>query len=274
MFEQVNFISPIRDAVVMNIKDLVASDVDFLDSESVLFDDFKLDSFYPYSLTFINPNESLASAFIISLSKESSLIPNRSIGYPEVTWSSALGESGVIRGIDAMSNNSANNHALLNTGGVSISNQQLQNSSLVESKNVKIVCISSPSYGVIGQPFTIKVRITNNTKQNLKLKLLSHSSSQLSVSPNNQTSPLIDSGNISPNDNPNHENSQALYIIDSASINLGVVQVNTSIEKTLSLYPVSAGLHELKNIVIIDSSGREYSSGSLFKVMVYRSDIQ
>jgi hypothetical protein len=222
MLTQVKFISMIPETTVFDIRDLV-NDVATSSLES---------KYSAYEVQILNPGEAYMYGFVISLpidARQIGKVP-RSVGYPEVRWSSSLGESGYLRGDEAQP-------------APSYLSQINANISLSDSNAVKIICVSYPVSGKVDEAFEIVVRIINQTKQNLSL-LLSH---QLG------------------NDDPANE----ISIIGLSSLQLGPLFSGEYIEKSLSLYPSRAGLLELRNLMAIDvNSGREYLSGSLFQIMI------
>lgn len=218
------FISPIADAIVLNVQDLQFA-TKSPDSGSQSID---ISKYCPYDIQILNPSETYAFAFIISLSKDHAYQDFKDIGHAEIRWSSPFGEGGTMIGNEATTYQ-ANAEDFSSSGSI-----------------IKIGCSVSPATASIGKPFDVVIRISNNSRQNLALRLVCQSNAE-----NNQ-----------------NNDGDKLTVIGISNMNIGTVNAGSYVEKTLLIYPSATGLQELKELTVIDSSGKEYISGALFKVMV------
>jgi len=183
---------------------------------------------------------------------------------PEVKWSSSLGESGIFRGSDALYSSltgtfagPGSRNSLSSSAFAGQSASQLV-SNIADTKGVQIKSIHVPSRAIVGEEFEVLVRITNNTMQPLTLSLRSKHTGYSTGSSSGQLG---------------YDDMNGLCFVGIATINLGLLAAGESFEKTIQVYPLSAGLHDLKDLVVVDTATlKEYSSGVLSKIFV--SDVE
>lgn len=261
MMMQVNFICTIPDAVVLSVQDLLP--VKSSASSSSSSKGLDVSKYYAYDIQMLNPSESYAYSFVISLPKDVAQPLVRNIGHPEVQWAATLGEGGTYVGSDSIpfepSDHSSDNTNSANTNNESSSSSS---SSIIsaESVGMKISCVSSPSTSIVGRPFDVVIRVSNNSRQNMSVRLTHRTTSSGSST---------NSGSSNTTNNSTDQDMNGLTIIGISTMNIGVIPVGGYVEKTLLVYPSSSGLQELRDIIVIDAtSGKEYNSGSLLKVLV------
>jgi hypothetical protein len=106
--------------------------------------------------------------------------------------------------------------------------------------------VHAPPRGVVGEDLNITLRISNFTAQSVALRL---QSSDLGIEDNN-----------------------GLYVTGLSSVNLGILGVDESIETTITVCPLSGGLHDLRGLYALDTlttPAKEYHAGTVCKIFVY-----
>jgi hypothetical protein len=187
--------------------------------------------YYAYDSQLLNPSETCAHSFIVSLPKHLEAHRGALIaaGCAEVVWSSPFGEGGTVRGSESSPFQGTEQPAA--------------------SSSVSITCVTCPATAIVNRPFDAVVRIANLSRQAMTLRLSAAS---------RRTNSSTDSLSFE----------DKLTVIGVSNIDIGSVDVGCCVDKTLLVYPSSSGLQELKGLVVADSLGREHESGTLAKVLV------
>ena len=184
------------------------------------------------------------------------------IGIPEVKWCSCMGEHGYVRGdeistslinnISHMNNNSnisssKQNSSPNNSNNIKSTNDIVtRNSVMSGEKSIRIICINSPAIAIVGIEFDITIRIINETGRPITLNLL--------------TKDLMNSLPVT---------EQGLCVVGLSSLQIGYLDIGEIKDISLRIYPLSSGLHALRNILAIDiDTGNEYTSGTILKILV------
>ena len=196
------------------------------------------------------PDESYAFSFAVS--KPIGKVVKYA-GFAEVKWCSYMGEHGVLRSEDAL---------VLEDSTVSSSTSSSFTGSTVDNvvtKTVRIDCVSAPADVTVGVDFTVLLRITNNGAHALSLQLISRESPP---SANSSSAFYASDSGGGPFDSQ-------LIVTGLASAHIGVLGAGDSYDCPISLFALSTGLQELKNICVVDlATAIEHPSGSLCKIFV------
>eukprot|EP01041_Mallomonas_annulata_P009827 gene9827-20439_t len=228
-----------------------------------------------------------------------------SVGLPEVKWCSCMGEHGYVRGEEIstfIAPPSSTGSSSSGMGGVGVSitgrastgslntsttsvttvatssmsshpplpplpsspNTGVHISIPSELRTVRVVCVEYPRQATVGEELQLQLRVVNDTGRIVNLQLFSK---------DRDNSSLIDRGSLSALGSTS--DSGGLCVSGLSCVDIGAVGVAECRDLPLSIFPLSSGLHALKNIYVLDTiTNKEYPSGTLCKIIVYDDVMQ
>jgi hypothetical protein len=202
------------------------------------------------SMPLLNPDESFAYSFIINKTKMSNLTERsmKSIGFLEVHWSSSMGEHGRSRSDEIFTDQKASflmpfppSSAHINRppNGGRVSGVEGGRSGQL------LACVTQfPSEAVVGVPVEIEMSVRNCFSYPVITQLQCRKSNAAV----GQT---------------------GVVIMGKSFVNLGPLDPGEEVSVSLSLLPLSSGLHSLTDVVLVDLTTRtEFPMGSKFEIMV------
>lgn len=163
-----------------------------------------------------------------------------SLGVPEVRWCSCMGEHGYLRGDEVFPSMNFT-RALVSSGNTTI------NSIPETVRTIRIICVNSPSNAIVNSPFSVHIRVVNDTGRSIRLQLQNK-------------------------DNAITSGDSGLIVCGLSKINIGLLKVAEMVDTTILLFPLSAGLYIIRSLIAVDlDTGKEYSAGVFCKVLIYEN---
>ena len=268
-------------------------------------------SFSLESAPFLTPEESYSFSFLVNRAPlmnpdtgvyDVNCSHYKTLGVPVVTWSTAMGEHGMARGEELLtqSTHAAVTTNVVNTnttplpaagGGTSRHNTPLISPALAGgsinaaagllssdySKGIRLKCLSVPGAVEVGEEFQVLLRVVNSTSQFIPIAL-SNRPAPASTSSLRALIPLSSAATDSfAGTNSSAGNAYGtmdhLCLVGKSHIVVGDIKPFSHVDVTLTYYAMSCGLQECRELVAIDTTlGKEYFCGSLFKILVTDPD--
>ena len=205
------------------------------------------------AMPLLNPDESYAYSFMIQKTKLSNLTEKslKSIGFVEVHWSSSMGEHGRSRSEEIFTDQKAAFLMPFPTSSGHI-NRGSSNTRLVEGGkggHLRGCVTHMPRESQVGVPVEVTMSVRNCFNYPVITQLQCRKPKEGSAMSMGQT---------------------GLAIMGKSYINLGALEAGQEVSLTLSLLPLSSGLHTLTDVYIVDLTTRtEFNSGTNFQIMVH-----
>lgn len=205
------------------------------------------------AMPLLNPDESYAYSFMIQKTKLSNLTEKslKSIGFVEVHWSSSMGEHGRSRSEEIFTDQKAAFLMPFPTSSGHI-NRGSSNTRLMEGGkggHLRACVTSLPSVAHVGVPVEVTMSVRNCFSYPVITQL------QCRKPKGGDASAMGHTG---------------LAIMGKSYVNLGALEAGQEVSFSLSLLPLSGGLHSLTDVYIVDLTTRtEFSSGCNFQMMVH-----
>lgn len=263
-------------------------------------------SFNLESAPFLMPDESYSFSFLVNraplLNPDTGLYDvntshYKTLGVPVVTWSTAVGEHGMARGEELLT---MSTHATVTTNVVNTTplpaggSSSRHNTPLISpmaggtitspasllsndyNKGIRLKCLSVPATVEVGDEFEVVLRVVNATSQYIPITLSNRPAPSAPSSLRamiNQTSAGTDGANSFCGQNSSATNAYSsmdhICLVGKSHIIVGDIKPFSHRDIPLTFCALSCGLQECREMVAIDTSiGKEYYSGSLFKILI------
>lgn len=201
------------------------------------------------SMPLLNPDESFAYAFTVHKTKESKLTERgvKSLGFVEVHWSSSMGEHGKSKSDEIFSNQKAVFLMPFPSSSGHINRESSGGATGSEARSGQLLgCVTRfPNEAHVGVPVEVEISVRNSFSYPVITQLQCRK-------------PKTAVGQT------------GIAVMGKSFINLGPLDPGEEVSLSLSLLPLSSGLHSLTDIFIVDLTTRaEFPIGSKFQILAY-----